>query len=126
MSRAALFSHMSIPAFGTLAGLALSLQHEPLGVEMLAVHVLGAGLIYSVPYVAWAIVCAAIQPSRMVWHAGFIACGCALVFITCMSFVLHDPSGLPYQWLAYWPLAAILLVAVVVAWLIAGRPHASA
>lgn len=36
----------------------------------------------------------------------------------------RDPSGLPYQWFLYWPLAGILLLVVVGGWLFTGRQHA--
>jgi hypothetical protein len=93
---------------------------------MLVAHVVGGGLFYAAPHLVWALVAAAARPTPWIWHAGFVVSSLALAFISAMAFLVHDPSGLPYQWLAYWPLAGVLLLAVVVVWLVAGRPHAGA
>jgi hypothetical protein len=104
----------------------MALQREPFGGAMFAAHVLGGFLFYAAPHLVWAGLCAAAKPAPRAWRAGFFGASAALVFIGAMSFAVHDPSGLPYQWLAYWPLAGILLLAVVVVWLLAGRPRAGA
>jgi len=124
MTRASLIAHLSFPVLFTLVGVALALQREPVGAGMLSAHLLGAGLFYSAPHLVWAFVCAALKPWRLIWHAGFVVSSGALLFIGCASFVFHDSSGLPYQWLVYWPLAGLLLAVVLAVWLVAGRPRA--
>ena len=110
-----------------LAGLLLSLRREPLTGEIVATHLAWGLLFYAAPHLIWAALCAAVKPKLLVWHAGFAASSCALLVVGTLSvWGPRDPSGLPYQWLVYWPLAALLLVAIFVGWLLAGRPHAGA
>lgn len=127
MRRTHLVGHFCVPALCALIGLYFALRREPLSGEMLLTHLGGGFLFYAAPHLAWAVAGATAKPTLLAWHAGFVASSCALLFIGAMSiWGPRDPSGLPYQWLFYWPLAGILLVFVVVGWLLAGRPHAGA
>jgi hypothetical protein len=71
---------------------------------------LGGFLFYAAPFLAWALVVSLADFSRPVSHAGFIAAAVALVALTVLSLLAHEPSGLPIQWLIYWPLAIVLQV----------------
>jgi hypothetical protein len=127
MKRAHLLAHLSIPMLFALIGLLLSLRTEPLTGELVVTHLAWGFLFYTAPHLIWAALCAAVKPNLLVWHAGFASSSCALLLIGALSvWGPRDPSGLPYQWLAYLPLAGLLLVAVIVGWLFAGRPHAGA
>jgi hypothetical protein len=48
--------------------------------------------------------------SNIIAHAGFIASTVALGVVASLWFFPGDPSGLPLQWMFYWPLASVLLV----------------
>jgi len=125
MNRAHLLAYFSFPALIALAGLILGLRHEPLSVDALISYVVWGGLFYAAPYIVWAVIAALAKPITWVWHAGFVATSCALAFTGALSILgPHDPSGLPYQWFIYWPLAGILIIGVLVAWWMKGRRHA--
>lgn len=127
MKRAHLLAHFSVPLLFALVALLLSLRREPLSVELVATHLVWGLLFYAAPHSLWAVLCAAVRPKLLVWHAGFVSSSCALLLIGALSvWGPRDPSGLPYQWLVYWPLAGLLLAVVVVGWLLAGRPRVGA
>lgn len=127
MKRAHLLAHLSVPILFALAALLLSLRWKPLTVELVATHLVFGLLFYAAPHLVWAALCATVRPKVIVWHTGFASSSGALLLIGALSvWGPRDPSGLPYQWLAYWPLAGVLLVVVVVGWFLAGRPHAGA
>lgn len=120
-----LLPHLSVPLLFALAGLVFALRLEPLTGELLVVHLLWGTLFYAAPHLLWGAVCAAFRPAGLVSHAGFAAASCALLVIGGLSvWGPRDPSGLPYQWLAYWPLAGLLLAVVFVVWCLAKRPNA--
>lgn len=127
MKLAHLLAHLSFPVLMALVGLRLSLSREPLTGELLLSHLAWGLLFYAAPHLLWAALSAAVKPVPVVRHAGFVASSSALLLVGALSvWGPRDPSGLPYQWLAYWPLAGVLLVVVIVGWLLAGRPHADA
>jgi hypothetical protein len=112
MSRRALAVHLSVPAALTLGAFTVAVGREPIGVEMIAIHVLGSYFLYAAPHLVWAVVAPLAKASRAVWHAGFIASSVALAVIASFWFWPPDPSGLPLQWMLYWPLAAVLQLVV--------------
>lgn len=127
MKRAHLLAHLSVPLLFALVAFLLSLRREPPTVELVTTALAWSLLFYAAPHLLWAALCAAAKPKLLVWHAGFVSSSCALLLIGALSvWGPRDPSGLPYQWLAYWPLAGLLLAVVVAGWLFAGRPHAGA
>ena len=75
---------------------------------MFSAYVLGGYLFYAAPHLLWAVVATLAKFSSAVWHAGFIASSVALAAISILWLLPRDPSGLPMQWLLYWPLAIIL------------------
>jgi hypothetical protein len=126
MKRAHLLLHLSFPVAVALIGFLLSLRREPISVELLFVHLAWGLLFYAAPHILWAIVSNAVKPVLAVWHAGFFASSGALLLTAALSFWgPRDQSGLPYQWLVYLPLSAVLLVVVVIGWFLKGRQHAS-
>jgi len=108
MPRSIIARYLCIPAMLALGTFAFALRSEPFGIEILLSAVLGGFLFYAAPFLAWALVVSLADLSAPVSHTGFIAPSVALVAITLLSFVAHDPSGLPMQWLLYWPLAVAL------------------
>jgi hypothetical protein len=112
MKPASLVAQLSIPAVVTLGTFAVALGREPIGVEMFSAYVLCGYLFYAAPHLLWAVVAALAKFSGAVWHAGFIASSVALAAIAGLWLVPGDPSGLPIQWMLYWPLAIVLQLVI--------------
>jgi len=113
MKRTALIGHLSIPAVVTLGVFSVAVRREPFGMEMFSAYVLGGYLFYAAPHLLWAVIAAVAKPSHAVWHAGFIASSIALAAIASLWLGPPDPSGLPLQWMLYWPLAILLQLVMV-------------
>jgi|SRR5882672_10177424 len=111
MKRSALLGYLCLPALLTLVGLVLNLSREPFGFETLASSLLGVLLFYAAPHAIWIIVAALGRFSGAAWHAGLIGASLALTVIAVLSLFGRDSSGLPIQWLLYWPLALLLQLA---------------
>ncbi|MCX7099460.1 MAG: hypothetical protein NTV43_16320 [Methylococcales bacterium] len=112
MKRTLIATHLSIPALVTLGTFGVALRREPFGMEMFSVYVIGGYLFYAAPHLLWAVVAAVAKASRTLWHAGFIASSIALAAIASLWLFPPDPSGLPLQWMLYWPLAILLQLAI--------------
>jgi len=112
MKRTSLLAHLSVPAVVTLGAFAVALMHQPIGVEMFSAYVIGGYLFYAAPHLLWAFVAALAKPSNAVWHAGFVASSIALAAIASLWLGPRDPSGLPLQWMLYWPLAVVLQLVI--------------
>jgi len=108
-----LLSYLSLPAIIAVTALVHALGREPLGIGVLLGPLVGGFFFYAAPHLLWAAIARGYKPSGFVLHSGFIAASLALVTVVALSFTLHDPSGLPYQWLLYWPLALVLQVVLV-------------
>lgn len=108
MKQAQLIAHLSIPALVTLGTYAAALRHQPFGMDTFAAYVLGGYLFYAAPHFLWAVIAATAQFSSAVRHAGLIASSVALAMIASFWLGPQDSSGLPLQWMAYWPLALVL------------------
>ena len=65
---------------------------------------------YPGPYVWWVLLCKLRSLRTRYWHAGLIAASCSLAACLVAPYFGRDPSGLPYQWLMYWPLAVVLQI----------------
>jgi hypothetical protein len=112
MKRTSLAAHLSIPALVTLGAFAVALRRQPFGMEMFAAYVLGGYLFYAAPHLLWAAVAVLAKFSGAVWHAGFVASSIALAAIASLWLGPRDPSGLPLQWMLYWPLAVVLQLVI--------------
>jgi hypothetical protein len=128
MARTSLLAYLSVPAFVALGSFVLALTQEPLSWPMLLAYVLGGFLFYAAPYFLWAIISTIGKFPGTEIHAGFIAACVALAAVLTLSFVARDASGLPIQWVLYWPLALLLQVAMagVSALYRRGRSHVDA
>jgi hypothetical protein len=104
-----LFLHLTIPALVAVGAFWSALRFEAFSLDAFAVYGVLGFLYYSAPHLLWAFVAALCKASGAVCHAGYIAANLALIAIVSVSFTgAHDPSGLPLQWLAYWPCALVL------------------
>jgi len=112
MSRTLLLGYLSIPAVVTFGAFYVALGREPFGWEMFSAYVLGGYLFYASPHLLWAVFAAIAKISRAVWHAGFIASSVALAAVSSFWLGPRDPSGLPLQWMLYWPLAILLQIVI--------------
>lgn len=107
-----LAAHLSIPALVTLGAFAVALRRQPFGMEMFSAYVLGGYLFYAAPHLLWTAVSTLAKFSGAVWHAGFVASSIALAAIASLWIGPRDPSGLPLQWMLYWPLAVVLQLVI--------------
>ena len=105
-----LVGYLSAPALLAVSVFVSALGREPFGIEMFVAYIVGGFLFYAAPLLLWAIVATLGKFSRVVYHSGFVASCLALVVLAVFSLFFHDPSGLPMQWLLYWPVAIILQV----------------
>jgi hypothetical protein len=106
-------------------GLVLNLRREPVTPEAVLTVLGGGYLFYATPFIAWAVIAALVRPVKWAWHSGFISALCALGFVSGMSiWGPRDPSGLPYEWFVYWPLAALMMVTVLAIWWFKGHRRA--
>ena len=107
MKRGVLVGYLIAPALVALVSFAIGLRREPLEYDMV-VALFGGFLFYAAPYLLWSVIAGIGRFSRAAWHAGFVAASVALIAIAILSLFVRDPSGLPLQWMAYWPLAIVL------------------
>ena len=112
MKRTTMLAYLGIPTALALGVFTYALRHESFSANMLSGTLLSGLLFYATPYFAWAIVAALGKFSSTVSHSGFIAATVALVAICAFWFLPRDPSGLPLQWMMYWPLALVLQIVV--------------
>ena len=107
-----IIAHISIPAIFATSVFVYALGRESFSLEMVVSVLIGGFLFYAAPHLLWAVFVVAIKPSNIVSHSGFIASTLALTLIASFWFFPQDPSGLPIQWMLYWPLAIFLLIVV--------------
>ena len=112
MKKKTIFTYLSIPAALAVGVFVYALYKEPFSVEMMSSVLFGVFLFYASPFIVWAIVVAAAKPSNVVAHSGFIASIISLTLVASFWFLPPDPSGLPLQWMLYWPLSMILLIVI--------------
>ena len=65
-------------------------------------------LFYGAPYFLLALFFWLLKASNKIVHAGFIGVSLALFIIASLWLLPPDPSGLPIQWMGYWPLSIFL------------------
>ena len=110
MKRATVLAYLCGPALVTLGTFVVALRREPFGLEMFAAMVLGGYLFYAAPHLLWVFIGALVRFSNAMWHAGLVAASIALAAIAAVWLGPGDSSGLPLQWLVYWPLAVVLQI----------------
>jgi hypothetical protein len=107
-----LAAHFCVPSLIAAGTYAVAASRESSGPEMLVASVLWGFLFYAAPHLVWTMIAAAGKFSTPVWHAGFIASSVALLVIASFWLGSGDSSGLPIQWMLYWPLAIVLMAVV--------------
>jgi len=104
-------AYLSIPViFATVVFIyALTEGREFSTTDVLSILV-GSFFFYAAPFILWTFLVLVAKVRKVVIHAGFIGVTAALLLIASAWLGPRDPSGLPIQWMMYWPLAGILLV----------------
>jgi len=125
MKRTVIAVYLSIPALLTLGPSLVALRREPFGLEMFATVVLSGYLFYAAPHLLWVFIAVLLKFSNALWHAGLVAASIAMVAIASLWLFPGDPSGLPMQWLLYWPLAIVLQIALAALTTLYGRVWAA-
>jgi len=105
-----LLIYLSIPTIFSLGVFFYALDGKTFSLEMIASVLLGGFLFYAAPYLIWAVIIKVVNISNVVAHYGMLSLTMTLFFIASVWFSPGDPSGLPMQWLLYWPLALISLL----------------
>ena len=108
MKRVVLAAYLGLPAVLTMGTLIVALQREPFGAGVFGTVVLGGYFFYAAPHLLWVFISVSARFPGALWHAGLVGASIALVAIAALWLFPGDPSGLPMQWLLYWPLAVVL------------------
>jgi len=106
----AVLAHLLFPIFFTVVVTLYGASKNTFSVCDSFVAFLGGILFYGAPYFVWAIFHVLSKPKISVVHAGYVGATVSLVVISSFWFFPSDRSGLPLQWVAYWPLALVLIV----------------
>lgn len=64
-------------------------------------------LFYGVPYFLFGFLVFLLKPSKFIVHSGFIGISIALLLIASIWLLPPDSSGLPIQWMGYYPLSIV-------------------
>ena len=99
--------HFFVPLVFTLIVVFVGFQKN--GVVELLYVLAGSLLFYAAPYLLWYAICRGFNVNSINAHIGYIAASLALLAIASVWLLPPDPSGLPLQWAAYWPLSAIMM-----------------
>lgn len=110
MKRTIIFAHLSIPALFGAAVFVYAIIKRGFSVESVVPLLLEGTLFYLTPHLLWSFITLIAKFSESVTHAGFIGSTVALTLIASMWLSPPDPSGLPMQWMMYWPLALVLQI----------------
>ena len=65
-------------------------------------------LFYGAPFFIFSLLILMVKPSTQILHSGFFGISMALLLVSSIWLLPPDKSGLPIQWMIYWPLSAIL------------------
>lgn len=122
--RKTILAQFSVPLLLAAGAFVHALLREGFGFEILATQLLGTALFFAAPHLLWLASASALCFIGTAWHSGFVAASLVLAFVA-ISPMFHagDPSGLPYQWLLYWPLAIAVQFAITVVALLRRRFH---
>jgi len=109
MEKKGIYAYMAIPIIFTLVVCTFAASRYSGDSAQLFKIIAGSFFFYSAPYFLWLVVIKIFKASNTLTHAGFIACTASLFLIASIWFLPPDPSGLPIQWMAYWPLSGALM-----------------
>ncbi len=107
-------THLCVPALVTVAVIVVAARRETFDAAGFIGFALGSFLFYAAPHLWWLVIAKLLGGSSVLFHAGLTAASFALAAICAAWLFPADPSGLPLQWILYWPLAIALQVAVAV------------
>jgi uncharacterized membrane-anchored protein YitT (DUF2179 family) len=100
----------------------LSGRHNQASFTGLAIY---SVLFYGAPYFLLAVLMVVFRaPSKLV-HAGFAGISLALLLIASIWLLPPDESGLPIQWMGYWPLSLIFCFVFIGGSFAAGKYRSS-
>jgi hypothetical protein len=122
--RTTILAQFAVPLLFAAGAFVHALFREGFGFEVLATQLFGTALFFAAPHLLWLASASALRFTGAAWHTGFFAASLVLAFVA-ISPMFHagDPSGLPYQWLLYWPLAVAVQFAIAVVALLRRRFH---
>ncbi len=103
-------THLSVPALLTVALIVVRFGRESFDAPEFIAFTFISFLFYAAPHLWWLAISKLFACSNALLHAGFVAASLALAAICSVWFFPPDPSGLPLQWMLYWPLAIALQV----------------
>ena len=112
MKLTSIAAHLSMPALLAVGGFVMALRRESFGIDTFAAVFVGGYLVYAAPHLWWTLVAGLGHFSDAMWHAGYVASSIAIAAIAAFWFFPGDRTGLPMQWLLYWPLAMVLQLVV--------------
>ncbi len=112
MKRNIVIAHLAIPVLFGIAVFIYATAVRGFNAESVVPVLLWGTLFYSAPHLLWSFITLIAKFSGAVTHAGFIGSSVALALIASLWFLPPDPSGLPMQWMMYWPLAFILQLSI--------------
>ena len=101
--------YIALPLFLALAIAVYSLFKGREVPEVLVQFIYGS-LFYCAPFLVFALMHILLKLPQLIAHSGYIGASLALGAISSLWLLPPDPSGLPIQWIAYWPLSVILIV----------------
>jgi hypothetical protein len=110
MKPATVLAYLGAPAVVAVGVFSVAVTREPFGLEMIATYIVFGFLFYAAPHLLWVFIALIGKFSNRAWHVGLVASTIALAAISSLWALPGDPSGLPMQWLVYWPLAIVLQV----------------
>ena len=122
--RTTILAQFAVPLLLAVGAFVHALLREGFGFEVLATQLLGTALFFAAPHLLWLASASALRLTGAAWHIGFVAASLVLVFVALYPMLYAgDPSGLPYHWVIYWPLAFAAQFAVAVVALLRRRFH---
>ena len=118
-------AHLCVPALLTVAVSLFAIRRESFDALGFTTFAFGSFLFYAAPHLLWLVIAKLLGYTTALVQSGLAAASLALAVIYSAWLFPADPSGLPLQWMLYWPLAIVLqvLAAVVVTNLRATGPR---
>lgn len=108
-----ILAYLSLPILWMLFTLIVGARQNGLDIEILYAAAM-SGIFYFLPFLLWIAIARFSNLSHLYWHAGLVAASVSLTAIIVLSVLgPNDPSGLPYEWLLYWPLAVVLQITFI-------------
>lgn len=101
------FFHILLPVVFTIVTAIVAASEA---IIVLPFYMFVGGIYICAPHICWLGIHLLAKPSPAVIHAGYIAATSAMFIIGGVFYLPPEGSVLPFLWVAYWPLAGILIV----------------